>query len=86
MNPRLVAVVGPLEGETYPITAGELSIGRNPGSGISIPDESVSRRHCSIVGDDAGRVLIRDSDSRNGTFVNGLPIQERQKPRQFQTA
>ncbi len=33
--------------------------------------ENVSRRHATIMVDDAGRATIRDEGSTNGTFVNG---------------
>ena len=37
----------------------------------------VSRRHCEI-NLDAGKVTVRDLESRNGTQVNGEPIEEAQ--------
>jgi pSer/pThr/pTyr-binding forkhead associated (FHA) protein len=33
--------------------------------------ENVSRRHATVIVDDAGRASIRDENSTNGTFVNG---------------
>lgn len=33
--------------------------------------EDVSRRHATVIVDDAGRATIRDEHSTNGTFVNG---------------
>jgi pSer/pThr/pTyr-binding forkhead associated (FHA) protein len=33
--------------------------------------ENVSRRHATVIVDDAGHASIRDEDSTNGTFVNG---------------
>src|SRR5215469_10717790 len=33
--------------------------------------ENVSRRHATILVDDAGHAMIRDEGSTNGTFVNG---------------
>ncbi len=77
MNPRLIAVDGPLEGEVIPIPEGERTLGRDRGAGVQIPDPSVSRRHCVIRLCADGRVVLRDSRSRNGTFVNGLPVEER---------
>src|SRR5262249_20540802 len=37
---------------------------------------SVSRRHCLIVGRE-DELFIRDLESRNGTFVNDIPIKEK---------
>ena len=54
----------------------EISIGREPSNEISFLDSSVSRRHCLIRKE--GEVFqIRDLESRNGTFVNGVPLKER---------
>jgi pSer/pThr/pTyr-binding forkhead associated (FHA) protein len=33
--------------------------------------DNVSRKHATVVVDDAGRATIRDEGSTNGTFVNG---------------
>ena len=73
---RLEAISGPLEGTTFPITEGELSIGREPCNQISLLDSLVSRRHC-VIRKDAQGFLIQDLDSRNSTFVNNLPVKER---------
>jgi pSer/pThr/pTyr-binding forkhead associated (FHA) protein len=73
---RLEAISGPLEGTTFPITEGELSIGREPCNQISLLDSLVSRRHC-VIRKDAQGFLIQDLDSRNSTFVNNLPVTER---------
>lgn len=73
---RLEAVAGPLEGKTFTLTEDELSIGREPYNQISVLDSLVSRRHCVIRRDGRG-FLIQDLDSRNGTFVNNVPVKER---------
>ena len=60
----------------FSLAEGELSIGRDPSNQISLLDPLVSRRHCLIrlSGSDA---YLEDLDSRNSTFVNGLPVKER---------
>ena len=73
---RLEAVSGPLEGRTFLLTEGEVSIGREPSNQISLLDSLVSRRH-SVIRKDGGGFLIQDLDSRNSTFVNNVPIKER---------
>src|SRR6516225_7914410 len=75
MNPRLVAVSGPLKGQTFKL-AGELSIGRLSSNAVTVADIAVSRRHCVIKSEDAG-FMIHDLESRNGSFVNAVPIKER---------
>jgi pSer/pThr/pTyr-binding forkhead associated (FHA) protein len=52
-------------------------IGRRQDCDFCIPLMVVSRRHCE-VNLDAGKVTIRDLASRNGTLVNGEPIEEAQ--------
>lgn len=52
-------------------------IGRRQDCDFCIPLPVVSRRHCEI-NLDAGRVTVRDLASRNGTLVNGTPVEEAQ--------
>ncbi len=75
MRPRLVVLSGPLKDSTIPLAEGEISIGREAGNGIALPDTSVSRRHCVLSWQD-GRYRVRDVASRNGTLVNGTVIEE----------
>jgi Nif-specific regulatory protein len=77
VKPRLVALDGPLKGRVIPIDAGGVSIGRDPSNRVPLPDNSVSRRHCRVSADAAGRFVVEDLESRNGTFVNGVPARER---------
>ena len=75
MNPRLVAIGGPLKDSSFALPAGELSIGRDAANVLAISDPSVSRRHC-VVTRGGNDFKIRDLDSRNGTLVNGTAVQE----------
>ncbi len=59
------------------VTAPETLIGRQRSSTLRLPDPSVSRRHCLLRKLEDGEILIVDQNSRNGTFVNGLPVTER---------
>jgi len=51
-----------------------LVIGRAPTSDIPIFDPTISRRHAEVRVDDHG-VSVRDLGSSNGTFLNGLKIE-----------
>ena len=51
-------------------------IGRDPTNQLSMEDSSVSWQHC-LIKREAGQFSIKDLESRNGTFVNGVPLQER---------
>ena len=74
MNPRLVAMSGPLEGTVHTITDGPLSLGRDPANQVMIGDSAVSRKHCAISQVTQGIYEISDLDSHNGTFVNGIQV------------
>ncbi len=75
MNPRLIAIAGPLKDSTFALPANEqLSIGRDSGNTLPISDPSVSRRHC-VIEWEAGHFKIHDLESRNGTLVNGSAVE-----------
>jgi transcriptional regulator with GAF, ATPase, and Fis domain len=77
MLPTLVVIAGPLAKDaSFGLDGNELSIGRDLTCGVCVVSKLVSRRHCSIRQQD-GRVSIYDLGSRNGTFVNGVPVRER---------
>jgi len=73
---ELEAVAGPLKGNSIPLAEDEVSIGREPSNAVSLLDASVSRRHC-LIQRNAEHFKIRDLNSRNSTFVNGVPVTER---------
>ena len=75
VNPRLLGLSGPLRDSVFALPGSEVPVGRDPGNLLAIPDPSLSRRHCIILPADSG-FLIRDLDSRNGTYVNGVAIKE----------
>src|SRR3954467_425116 len=76
MTPRLLAISGPLPGAEFPLDSGEVTIGREPLSEIRLEHPSVSRRHCTLGVQD-GHYTIADLASRNGTFVNRVPVKQR---------
>jgi Nif-specific regulatory protein len=77
MNPRVVGIAGPFQGTTFPLSGGEVFIGRDPANQLCISDKSLSRRHCLVVGS-GEQFLIRDLGSRNGTLLNGVPVEEQE--------
>jgi transcriptional regulator with GAF, ATPase, and Fis domain len=74
LNPRLVAISGPLEGTVRALTDGPLSVGRDTANQIMIGDSAISRKHCIISQVSPGTYEISDLESHNGTFVNGIRI------------
>ena len=75
MNPRLFCLSGPLRDSTFALPAGEVPIGRDPANLLAISDPALSRKHCLLLPHGEGYV-IRDLDSRNGTYVNGIAVKE----------
>jgi len=69
------------DGEDYRLRAGRTVLGANPNCDIVIEDEAVSGVHASIVYRN-GRCFIKDELSSNGTFVNGVEVDE---PRPLQS-
>ncbi len=60
----------------FTLTEEEVSIGRESSNGLCIADSSVSRRHCRIKRDNEVFTLF-DLDSLNSTFLNDVPVKER---------
>jgi transcriptional regulator with GAF, ATPase, and Fis domain len=73
---RLEAVSGPLKGKLFALTGDEVSIGRDPSNEISLLDSLVSRRHC-VIRKEANGFRLLDLESRNNTFVSGVPVMDR---------
>jgi len=73
---RLEAVSGPLKGKLFPLTGDEVSIGRDPSNQVSLLDSLVSRRHC-VIRKEANAFRLQDLESRNNTFVSGVPVRDR---------
>ena len=73
---RLVAVSGPRAGTIYPLT-GPISIGRDPGEGIAIPEDAALSRHHAALKPMALGTEIIDQNSSNGTWINGQKVQDR---------
>ncbi len=65
----LIAQGGPLDGMRWTIEH-PVTIGRDPGCDIVIPDRQVSRRHARLTPTPHG-LLLEDLRSKNGTHHNG---------------
>ena len=77
VEPRLLAVRGPLKGHVILLPQGEYWVGRQATNDLQLEDNAVSRRHCLFLRSGADCTL-KDLDSRNGTFVTGTPVTEQQ--------
>jgi pSer/pThr/pTyr-binding forkhead associated (FHA) protein len=75
MEPWTVSVEAPgAPPRPYSLGREETTIGR-VGCDICLSDPQVSRRHAALIPAE-NRLLLRDLNSRNGTFVNGARIAE----------
>lgn len=72
--PLLIGQTGPLSGERW-LIHGDLLIGRDPSCQICIPDRQISRYHARISLGEHG-ILLEDMGSKNGTYRNGVLIDE----------
>ncbi|SMB94648.1 FHA domain-containing protein [Thermanaeromonas toyohensis ToBE] len=71
---RLLVVEGPDQGRTFVLHEGRQVLGRNPTCEVFLTDDQVSRQHCQIEVEE-GKSILTDLGSRNGTLVNGQPVQ-----------
>jgi Nif-specific regulatory protein len=78
MQEKLVSIAGPLRGGVFPLTQTEgeaFSIGRSVDNALCIEDPMVSRHHCLLT-HKGQEFTITDRGSANGTYINGLPLQD----------
>lgn len=72
--PIVIVQNGPQKGHSYPIQD-KTTIGRDPSNTIRLQDQRISRQHCQVWREGI-HYKIRDLNSRNGTYVNNLPVTE----------
>jgi hypothetical protein len=65
---------GPQAGQIYNLKNGKNRLGRNPQSDISINSQGVSKDHLEIQVF-SNKILVSDLKSSNGSYVNGVRIQ-----------
>ena len=73
-----VLSTGKQEGKILPIQLSQFVIGRDAQCHLRPASPSISKRHCALIVRE-GKVLIRDFDSTNGTFVNEQPVKGQQE-------
>jgi Nif-specific regulatory protein len=77
MKSRIAAITGKLEDTVISMNDGPVVIGRQAGATLKIGNASVSRRH-AVIEKEGDRFVIADLGSRNGTFVNDVPVRRRE--------
>lgn len=68
-------LTGSQAGQIVPLNIGYNIVGRSPSCQIKLASNSVSKEHASILLTEDGKVILTDMNSRNGSFVNGLRVQ-----------
>lgn len=66
---RLVGVLGPLVGQSFPVPEHGAFMGRASNADLVVGDAQVSGRH-AWIGFVDGKLVLRDQGSTNGTFLN----------------
>jgi len=72
-GPVLACTEGPAEGQVFELVEDEYVIGRSREATLSVPDNSVSRKHARVLRSGGGWA-VEDLGSGNGTVVNGERI------------
>ena len=75
MSARLILVTG--DGAKEHVLSAFNTLGRHPDNTVQLLDRIVSKEHCRITRGPAGKYVLRDVGSLNGSFVNGERITER---------
>jgi transcriptional regulator with GAF, ATPase, and Fis domain len=73
---KLQAISGPLRNAEFPVST-SVTIGRNASNTVRLEDAEVSPNHCVIESQD-GKAVLTDLESHFGTFVNGIPVKDRE--------
>jgi predicted component of type VI protein secretion system len=69
----VVMTAGKTAGQAIPIKLSQFLIGRDPQCHLRPASAVISKRHCAVLVKD-GKVVVRDFDSTNGTFVNDTQV------------
>jgi len=70
---KLYVLDGPDKGQSFDLEGETIHIGRTTGNHIRLKDKHISRKHLRIFRR-GEKHFIKDLESKNGTFVGGLPI------------
>lgn len=71
----MTLVKGPLKGEVFYLEVFPVTIGRDTGCDIFLNNMTVSRQH-AIIQLQGDKIVVRDNQSLNGTWVNGKIVDE----------
>ncbi len=74
--PQLYRLRGeaPNNKRTFLLSEGVHHVGRDASNRLELPDDSISRQHAVLVVS-PDRILVEDTGSTNGTFINGVKVE-----------
>lgn len=75
MEVRLIGVSRAGRRKMFSLDNEVTTLGREPGCTLRVPLGEISRQHCELILS-SDKVVIKDLDSANGTFVNDQKISE----------
>jgi pSer/pThr/pTyr-binding forkhead associated (FHA) protein len=81
--PRLVFLGDNFSGQSYEFVIERTTVGRAENNILVIHDDSVSGHHCEVLVN-GSEVIVRDLDSRNGTFVDGVRLNKQSQAKSGQ--
>jgi len=79
MHAKLKLIRDSDKSRVFDVTVPQFVIGRGDGCQLRPNSDAISRRHCAVLLQN-DKVVVRDLGSRNGTFVNDLPIGKKEEP------
>lgn len=74
MKWSLIAAEGRQAGKIIPISVAQFVIGRHSQCQLRAASSTVSKQHCALL-ERNGQAWVRDFDSSNGTYVNGVRVE-----------
>ncbi len=75
MSIELVLVTSDGEQRSFAVSRARI-IGREEDCDLRVPVAEVSREHCRVEPNDSGGLSVEDLGSSNGTYINGMQIEE----------
>ena len=72
-RPHLIVLYPQASFRQIPVMQGKTVIGRGTDADIRLEDDMISRKHCELSWD-GNRMTVRDLDSTNGTFLDGVTV------------
>lgn len=75
MSIELVLVTSDGEQRSFAVSRARI-IGREEDCDLRVPVAEVSREHCRVEPNSSGGLSVEDLGSSNGTYINGLQIEE----------